>query len=249
MKIVITVLAVLAVLVLGAVAVAYSGFVSVAATDPGSAPVEWFLNTTREHSIESQLDGIEVPSLDDPAKLRTGLVHYHQMCVTCHGAPGIEPDELAQGLNPTPPELAKRRRRAPAGPAGGEAGEGREANERETEHAAETYWIVKNGIRMTGMPAFGPTHSDEQIWAITAFVERLPELSADEYASMVRNAGLSLRSSHEEDEHGEMAGEAMDEMHDEMQNGAMHDDAIHGDAMDDPGDAHRDDDGHEHPSG
>jgi len=245
MKIVITVLAVLAVLVLGAVAVAYGGFVNVAATDPGSAPLEWFLNTTREHAIESQLDGIEVPPLDDPAKLRTGLVHYHQMCVTCHGAPGVEPDELAQGLNPTPPEFAKRRRRAPAT----EAGESREANERKREHAAETYWIVKNGIRMTGMPAFGPTHSDEKIWAITAFVERLPELSAEEYASMVRNAGLSLRSSHEEHEHGEMAGEEMDEMHDAMHDDAVEGDAIHEDATHDKADGHHHDDGHGHAGG
>jgi mono/diheme cytochrome c family protein len=184
MKIVVTVLVVLVVLVLGVLAVAYGGFVDVAATSAGSAPVEWFLHTTRESAIHSAIDDVEVPPLDDPAKLRTGLAHYHQMCVLCHGAPGIEAGELAQGLNPVPPELYHE----PAGEITEEAGE--EASE----EAAEVFWVVKNGIRMTGMPAFGPTHSDEDVWAIAAFVQRLPELSAEEYATMVRNAGLSMES-------------------------------------------------------
>ncbi len=186
MKILVTVLVVLVLLVLGVLAVAYGGFATVAATEPGAGPVEWFLHTARESAIHSAIEDIEVPPLDDPAKLRSGLVHYHSMCVTCHGAPGLDPAELAQGLNPMPPDLYS----APERDVTEEEGEGHEGGE----EAAEVYWVVKNGIRMTGMPAFGPTHSDEDIWAITAFVQRLPELSAEEYAAMVRNAGLELES-------------------------------------------------------
>jgi len=168
MKIVWTLVAVLAVLVLTVVVVAYGGFVDVSATGAESAPVEWFLETTRHSAIERAIDDLEVPPLDGAATLRTGLVHYHQMCVTCHGAPGVRAAELARGLNPTPPDLSEH-----------------------AEEPAETFWIVRHGLKMTGMPAFGPTHSDEELWAVTAFVGRLPELSPDDYASMVRSAGLS----------------------------------------------------------
>jgi len=169
MKIVWTVLAVVGLLVLAVLAVAYGGLADVSATGPEPAPVAWFLETTRHSAIERATDDLEVPPLDDAATLRTGLVHYHEMCVTCHGAPGVRPAELVQGLNPVPPDLAEH-----------------------AEEPAETFWIVKHGLKMTGMPAFGPTHSDEELWAVAAFVDRLPELTAEEYASMVRSAGMTL---------------------------------------------------------
>lgn len=180
MKILGALAAVLAVLVLAVLAVAYGGFVDVSALGAEAAPVEWFLETTRHRSIERAIDGLEVPPLDDPGTLRTGLVHYHRMCVTCHGAPGVGATEFARGLNPMPPELA--------------------ASD-EGEEITETFWIVKNGLKMTGMPAFGPTHSDDDLWAIAAFVGRLPDLTAEEYASMVQNARASLegRGGHSHD--------------------------------------------------
>ncbi len=170
MKILLTLVAVFAIAAGTLLAVAYGGFVDVSATGAHSQPVEWFLHTTRESAIHAAVEDLEVPPLDDPAKLRSGLVHYHSMCVVCHGAPGVKPGEIAQGLNPMPPELDSHD--------GGE------------ERAKETFWVVKHGIRMTGMPAFGPTHSDEALWAITALVQRLPDLSAEEYTTMVANAGL-----------------------------------------------------------
>lgn len=171
MKILLTLLAVAALSVATLLVVAYGGFVDVSATGAHPRPVEWFLHTTQESAIHGAIEGLAVPPLDDPAKLRTGLALYHRMCVVCHGAPGIDPGEIAQGLNPMPPDLYDH----------GHGGE---------EAAKETFWVVRNGIRMTGMPAFGPTHSDEELWAITALVQRLPDLSAEEYAAMVSNAGL-----------------------------------------------------------
>lgn len=197
MKIFLTILAVLLVLVAGMLVFAYGGFAPVAATVPHSDLVEWYLVTVRENAIESQIQDVQVPPLDDPAKLRTGIIHYQEMCVMCHGAPGVEPTEIARGLNPMPPELYH----------GEEARElTAEAQEEARHEATEAFWVVKNGIRMTGMPAFGPTHGDEEIWALVALVQRLPELSADEYAQMVRNAGLTLDTGghhHGEGGHGE----------------------------------------------
>jgi mono/diheme cytochrome c family protein len=189
MKILLTVVAVVALLVAGALVAAWTGLVAVAATGPQSGVVEWYLHTARERSVARRAGAIEVPPLDDPRLLRTGLVEYQEMCVACHGAPGVRQSSLARGLNPMPPDLARP----------GDLHEG---------STARTFWIVKNGLRMTGMPAFGPTHDDEELWAVTAFVERLPELSPEDYAAMLRNAGLTgAGGDHGDDHHHGAAGE------------------------------------------
>lgn len=237
-KILLTLLCILILVVGGLLAVAYLGIVDVAATTAHNDAVEWFLVTTRDRSIDSRAERIEVPPLDDPRMLRTGLEHYHAMCVTCHGAPGVDPAELAQGLNPMPPDLYS-----------------------EKDSPAETFWVVKHGIRMTGMPAFGPTHSDDALWALTAFVQRLPDLSAEDYAQMVANAGLGApgggghdhehgeghehAGGHEHGEGGQAATPAgtdaeMEDGHDHGE-GHSHDD---GHTHDDDGHSH--DDGHDH---
>ncbi|WP_203329173.1 c-type cytochrome [Candidatus Laterigemmans baculatus] len=101
----------------------------------------------------------ENPFTGDPAAIETGMMHFRDTCLLCHGAPGIEPEEFARGLNPDPPELSTVLADWSDG---------------------ELYWLTKHGIRMTGMPAFGPTHSDEDVWRIVAFVRQLSDLTADQ---------------------------------------------------------------------
>lgn len=139
----------------------YSGVYSVAASEPHSALVDWALRTTREHSVSAHARELTVPSpsvLD--AQVDDGFRHYRANCVECHGAPGVSPGELAQGLNPAPPEFARTKIELPA---------------------RDVFWMIKHGIRMTGMPAWGTTHRDDELWALTAFVLRLPTMSAEEY--------------------------------------------------------------------
>lgn len=154
--------AILAALGLGIVR---SGLYSVAATYPDRRPVEWLLSTTMDHSVQRHAAGLPVPPLDSSALVQTGFQHYRGMCVECHGAPGVEPADLAHGLNPSPPELVE------------SAGDWQ---------PAELFWITKNGVRMSGMPAWGPTHSDDKIWAIVAFVRRLPKMTEAEYRALDR---------------------------------------------------------------
>jgi mono/diheme cytochrome c family protein len=90
------------------------------------------------------------------------------MCVGCHGAPGVDPAELRDGLNPEPPLLAEHAGHLPLN---------------------EVFWVIKHGVRMTGMPAWGVTHSDDGIWAIAAFVEKLPAYIALDYQEMRQQAG------------------------------------------------------------
>jgi mono/diheme cytochrome c family protein len=108
-----------------------------------------------------------IPTKVDDGVLASGLEHYRSMCLPCHGAPDVEPAEFAGGLYPPAPDLTEQ-----------EWSDG------------ELFWTIENGIRMTGMPSFGATHRDEQIWHIVAFVQHLPDLKpAEEEALREGQAG------------------------------------------------------------
>jgi mono/diheme cytochrome c family protein len=124
----------------------------------------WLLNQARDRSIRAHASGIAVPAgLDDPAQILAGVTHYAEHCAVCHGAPGVERGDLAEGLYPRPPNLADAAGIYTAG---------------------ELFWIVKHGIRMTGMPAWGD-HSDEELWATVAFIEKLPAMTNQDYAKLI----------------------------------------------------------------
>jgi mono/diheme cytochrome c family protein len=151
-------------LVLVALGILLSGVFNVAADDPHSAATRWLLEAARDRSIAARAGGITVPPLGDPKQIAIGAEHYSQMCAKCHLAPGTESSDLRRGLYPRPPNLV--------------------------EHASdlspqETFWIIKHGLKMTGMPAWGATHDDDSIWAIVAFLHKLPELSPEAYRAIV----------------------------------------------------------------
>jgi mono/diheme cytochrome c family protein len=163
MKILTTVLGTLAVLVVAALASIYSGLYPVSTLKHDSSLVNWALETGMIHSVSHHARAIVPPPLSAPALIRQGFAHYQEMCVTCHGAPGVEPDEIAQGLWPKAPDLAKSARHW---------------------SPAELFWITKNGIKFTAMPAWGPSHDDDKIWAMVAFLEALPRVSPAQYRAM-----------------------------------------------------------------
>ncbi|MCL4245510.1 MAG: c-type cytochrome [Candidatus Dadabacteria bacterium] len=138
----------------------YSGRYNVAAMAPHTEPVEWMLTEMKEKSIEYHSRDISTPALDDPSLIEKGFGHYDNMCSGCHGAPGADP---AKGFNPPPPALA-------------EIAGGLEPR--------ETFWVVKHGIKMTAMPEFGSSHTDDEIWTIAAFVKKLPDMTVSDYDLM-----------------------------------------------------------------
>ncbi len=150
-------------LIIAGLLIIYSGWYNVSALKPESGVTKWILNTTMDNSVEYHSKDIVVPELNDPKKISEGLAHYKEMCETCHEGPGMEESELAKGLNPNAPNLVKHGKNM---------------------DAKEIFWITKNGIKMTGMPAWGDTHSDEKIWAITAAVKKLYEITPNEYKSI-----------------------------------------------------------------
>ena len=163
-----TVILSLLIAVLGTALVAgaaiYAGLYDVAATSPHWRSTSWLLETARTRSIKAQAAGIAAPpGLGDPAQIILGVEHYAAHCAVCHGAPGVPKGDIAHGLYPPPPDLAK------AAP---------------LYTPAELFWIVKHGIKMTGMPAWSD-HSDDELWATVGFIEQLPGMSEQDYAKLV----------------------------------------------------------------
>lgn len=154
----------------------YSGLFNVATAWQDPALLRWALVTTRDNSIERRAQALQAPALDSVKRSDNGFRSYREMCATCHTPPGDEKSPLAKGLNPEPPDLSK-----------------------DEDHmtTAELFWVIKNGIRMTGMPAWGPSHSDEELWDIVAFVTALPNMSAMDYRLMDRR----LPPGHGDDHH------------------------------------------------
>lgn len=167
-----------------ALAVPLSGVLTVAGTDQHTAPVRWFLHKTMEQSIRHHARTVVVPpdiNLQDPALAQRGFGHYSVACTPCHGAPGVKPAPWMV-INPEAPLLTQTAVKW---------------------NDAELYWIIKHGIKMTGMPALGPTHRDEHLWAIAALVRQLPTLSDEEYQAMAsRHAAGQHAASHRN--HGSM---------------------------------------------
>ena len=163
---------VLAVAAAGALAFIYSGVYDISATTPHFGVTHRILRTVMEQSVKRQARDVQVPELDDPEKVHMGFRSFNAMCVTCHVAPGAPASDINKGLYPQAPDLAQAAK---------------------TWTPAELYVIVKRGIKMSGMPAWEPTHSGEQLWALVAFLKVLPTMPADEYQSAVEyfaaNAG------------------------------------------------------------
>lgn len=151
------------VLVLVGLGIAFGGLVNVAADEPPGSFEAWFLGVVMDRSVASRSADLVVPALNEPAMLAEGASHYAAMCADCHGAPGVKPGEIAEGLHPRPPDF------------------GTEVHE----DAAEMFWVTKHGIKMTGMPAWGSSHPDEAIWNMVALLMKFPKMSPEGYAALV----------------------------------------------------------------
>ena len=143
--------------------VAYTGAYNVAASDQHSDAVRWTLDTTMRKSIERRSGDVELPETFTDDLVAEAAGHYAESCVYCHGAPGEDPTDWSRGMRPEPPHLMEA------------------AAEWSRE---EIYWIVENGIKMSGMPAFGDHHGPQEIAGLAAFVSRLPGLSPEDYAAL-----------------------------------------------------------------
>ena len=140
----------------------FGGFYNVEALEPDNKLVEWALTHIREASIEKRAPKILPAGLDDPATIAAGARAFGERgCVACHGAPGADWAKFSEGLRPDAADL----------------------NEvAKTLSVAEIFWVIKNGINMTGMPSFARIKVDDgEIWKIAAFVKKIPSVSPENY--------------------------------------------------------------------
>ncbi len=162
---VITLVILLVIAAAGTGAFVYSGIYNIGADDHHSRPVFSLLQTLRERSIAEHSRNLQVPDLEDATLILKGAGQYAAMCTQCHLTPGMKDSEIRPGLYPQPPNLAKLR-----------------------VDPKEAFWVIKHGIKMSAMPAWGSSHDDATIWSIVAFLQKLPDLSPRQYKDIVAKA-------------------------------------------------------------
>lgn len=169
-------------------AVIYFGWYDVSATGPHTVPVHVLLDVALTRSVKVRSADIDVPDLDDAARIQRGNALYRAHCVQCHGAPGLAPEPYALGLNPAPAALVGTARERPA---------------------AEIFWITRHGIKMTGMPAWQYRLTDAQIWDVVAFMRVLPTLSPEQYREGATDAPRAAPSEAQSEGPSEAPSEVM----------------------------------------
>lgn len=166
MKILVRGVAALLALVACGVAIAlvfiYSGFYNVTATTPHTRLVGWAVHQVYQSSMARDSAGIKVPAdLAISPNVESGAQLYSANCAMCHAAPGTSLSPVGQGIYPSAPFLLAATRK---------------------NHPNQMFWVIKNGIKMTGMAAFGKSLTDQQIWDLAAFLQKDRGISAADYA-------------------------------------------------------------------
>src|SRR3954470_4244106 len=112
-------------------------------------------------------NGAAIPASE--ANLLAGAEFYKRDCAVCHGLPGEQkPSNIAAGMFPKPPQLWK--------------------HGVTDDPVGETYWKVANGIRLTGMPAFKASTSDEAVWQVSLLLANADKLPPSVTASLQQAA-------------------------------------------------------------
>jgi cytochrome c5 len=157
----------------------YMGFYNFSANTPHWPITTKLITISRDNAISRVANDIKTPNLNNPAFISSGAQDYNDMCAGCHMSPlQLTPSDLHQNLYPSPPNLTKPSHFRPN----------------------EQFWIIKHGLKMTGMPAWGTGHSDERIWAMVAFIQQLPKLNAEQYQILASRHVINT-SEHQESAH------------------------------------------------
>lgn len=154
----------LTVAALGGVAFIGSGVYNIGADDHHTEVVLAIIEQLRDRSIAARSNSIEARYTEDPQRIAIGARRYAALCVGCHLAPGVTKSAIRQGLYPHPPNLAQG----------------------DLQPAQRAFWIVKHGIKMSAMPAWGKTLDDETIWDVVAFLRKMPDMTQDTYQQLAQ---------------------------------------------------------------
>lgn len=131
------------------------------ARDKPLALEAFFARNLRLIAIPSSAKNLKNPLKETRLSLAEARDHFADHCATCHGNRGDGKTMIGEGLYPPPPDLRRETQELTDG---------------------EIFYIIKNGIRFTGMPGFGG--SDEDNWKLVSFIRHLPRLSDEEVGLM-----------------------------------------------------------------
>ena len=165
-KVLLIVAATLAALAAGGGLFIESGYYDIGADDHHTRLTLSIIEQLRERSIEVRARAIPVTAVDDPARIATGARQYAALCAGCHLAPGVTKSAIRAGLYPHPPNLSQEEAQPPQ----------------------RAFWIVKHGIKMSAMPAWGKTLDDAATWEVVAFLRKLPSMTPETYRELSATA-------------------------------------------------------------
>jgi len=170
----------------------YTGVYNIGADAPHSRLVYGILEELRDKSVAAHARAIAVPrDLNSPKRIAAGAGLYQEMCTGCHLGPGLEKSEMSQGLYPSAPEFAR----------------GDDLS------AAEQFWTIKHGVKLSAMPAWGKTHNDELIWDMVALIRQLPKMTPEQYKAAVASAPESHEEMMEKGHSGETPAQSVPHTH------------------------------------
>jgi mono/diheme cytochrome c family protein len=152
---------------LAVAAVVYGGLYDVAASTQHLQPTFTVMEVAMRQSVRLRARGIEVPPLADEQMVLRGAACFRDKCVQCHGAPGVAQDDIGLSMQPLPGPLVDAPRHW---------------------KPRELYWLTRHGIKMSGMPAWEHRLTEGELWSVVAFLQRLPQLNAAQYADVAARA-------------------------------------------------------------
>ena len=134
-------------------------------TEPTRAE-EYIARTMRSLATPSDVRSMKNPVAPTEAVLTEGLEHFADHCAVCHANNGSGDSEIGRALYPRAPDMRAR------------------ATQELTD--AELFSIIENGVRLTGMPAWGTgtREGERESWALVHFIRRLPKLTEEEITRM-----------------------------------------------------------------
>ena len=115
-------------------------------------------------SIPADADRQQNPFATDPNAWRSSVDHFQDHCATCHGQNGRGTTEMGKNMYPKVPDLADARIQSLSDGA--------------------LFYIIQNGVRWTGMPAWKGEHTPEETWRLVSFVRKMPSLTPQEIESL-----------------------------------------------------------------
>ena len=152
------------------------------ARDNPSAIETLVATTARQLAVPSQYRQLRNP-LSSSSDLQPGIEHFADHCATCHANDGSGDTLFGKGLYPKPPDMRRK--------------------QTQNKSDGELYYTIENGIRLSGMPAFGEEHAkagDMETWNLVLFIRHLPNQTAEELQQMEQLNPKTEKERQEEDE-------------------------------------------------